>query len=261
MKVLITAPRGKMGKCLVKAASERSDMEILAGLGIKGREYIGQDIGNVAAVGREIGAPVVGALEAVTLKSEGKPIIEACDMIIDFSTTELSMEVLAMAQKYRKSIICGTTGFSFFQMERFHQAALEIPVLCAANTSSMVHLMKQAIAFTAKNLKGKVDIDIIEMHNSTKVDSPSGTAKEIEEVINRESGMSIRPGGIHSLRTGDVPSSHTVIFGGQGERIEIIHHAHNWDCYAVGACEAAGFLFGKEPGLYTMEDVIQQQQQ
>ncbi len=257
MKVIITAPRGKMGKCIVKAAAERSDMEIIAGLGIKGKEYIGQDIGNVAAVGREIGAPVVGALEAVTLKSDGKPIIEACDLILDFSTTELSMEVLAMAQKYRKPIICGTTGFSFFQMEKFNQAALEIPVLHAANTSGMVHLMKQAVAFLAKSMKGKVEIDIIEMHSATKVDSPSGTAKEIEEVINRESGMSIKPGSIHSLRTGDVPSSHIVVFGGQGERIEITHHAHNWDCYAVGACDAAEFLMGKEPGLYTMEDVIQ----
>lgn len=61
---------------------------------------------------------------------------------------------------------------------------------------------------------------------------------------------------MHSVRAGNTPSTHRVIFGCMGERLEISHDAYDWRCYASGACDAAEFMAGKGPGLYSMEDVI-----
>lgn len=254
MKVIITAPKGKMDRLVVKVAAEREDMEILVGLGVKGRNYIGKDVGLVSGLGYEVGAPVIGDLQAVTLNSCGKSAIEACDVIIDFSTVELSMEVLDRAIRYKKPLLCGTTGFNAWQLERIKEGAKEIPVLFAANTSYMVNVMKKLVGIAAGELK-EADIELIDMHDVKKVDAPSGTAKEIGEVIEKASAKKMRTDAYHSIRAGDIPSSHTVIFGGIGERIEITHHSYNWECYARGACDAAKFLFGKEAGLYSMEDV------
>lgn len=255
MKIIITAPRGKMGKMVAKVASERSDVEILAGMGVKGREYIGKDIGLVAGLGKEVGAPVLGAFGAVTQKTEGMSVIDACDIIVDFSTVKFSMEVLDEAVKHNKALLLGTTGFTFFQLEKIEAASKEIPILFAANTSLMVSVMKQIVADTAKALVDKVDMEIIDMHDALKVDMPSGTAKELAAVIKSASGKEIGSSAFHSIRAGDIPSSHTVVFGGIGERIEITHHSYNWECYAAGACDALRFLYGKEPGLYSMGDV------
>ena len=62
---------------------------------------------------------------------------------------------------------------------------------------------------------------------------------------------------IHSVRAGNTPSSHRVVFGCMGEKMEISHDAYDWRCYASGACDAVLFMKGKRAGLYTMEDVIE----
>ena len=61
---------------------------------------------------------------------------------------------------------------------------------------------------------------------------------------------------MHSVRLGDIVGDHTVIFAGNGERIELTHRAHSRDAFAKGALDAAKFLAGKKPGLYTMANVI-----
>lgn len=254
MKLLITAPKGKMGKLILKVAAESQDIEIIGALGTKGRDYIGKDAGQVAGLGYDVGALVIDNLEALI---DGKPAIEQCDVIVDFSTTELSMEVLDLALKYRKALLCGTTGFNEAQIERIHLAAGQIPILFAANTSFVVNLMSKLLEVAAATLGDRADIEIIDMHDAKKKDAPSGTAKEMGEAILQASGISVGESAYHSIRSGDIPSSHTVIFGCMGERLEITHHSYNWECYARGACDAAHFLMGKGIGLFTMKDVLE----
>ncbi|WP_027400230.1 4-hydroxy-tetrahydrodipicolinate reductase [Anaerovorax odorimutans] len=253
MKVIITAPKGKMDRLIVKVAAESDDIEIIATLGTKGRDYIGKDTGQVAGLGYDIKAPVIDSLET---KIEGKPAIEQCDIIIDFSTVELSMEVLSLAEKYKKAYVCGTTGFSEEQIKIIHNTSKEIPVLFSANTSFVVNLMSKLLEISSSALGSKADIEIIDMHDKNKKDAPSGTAKEMGQAIKEASGIELKENAYHSVRSGDIPSSHTVIFGCMGERLEITHHAYNWECYARGACIAARFLYDKTPGLYNMKDVL-----
>ena len=128
MKVIVVGPRGKMGKLITQIAAARDDMELVAGVAPAGRDYIGQDLGQAAMVGRMLGVPVVDDLESV---------IDDCDVIIDFSTKEMGMKVLELAVAHEKALVCGTTGFSAEEMQRFKDAAQKIPMLYAANTSKL----------------------------------------------------------------------------------------------------------------------------
>ncbi len=263
MKVIVIAPRGKMGKLITQIAAKREDMTLTAGVAPKGRSYVGDDLGTVAMAGKVLGVPVVDDLNDV---------IDDCDVIIDFSTKEMGMEVLELAIKHKKALVCGTTGFTPEEMERFQDAASSIPMLYAANTSKLVNIMNRLLELVTQTVGSELDIEILEMHDQWKKDAPSGTSREMGEIMAHALGKDLsdiaiygREGasprkngsiGYHSLRAGNIPSSHTVYFGGIGERLEITHHSYNWECFARGACDCAAFLAGKEPGFYTIKDVL-----
>lgn len=263
MKVIVMGPRGKMGKLITQVAAQREDMELVAGVAPKGRDYIGTDLGTAAMVGRELGVPVTDDLASV---------IDDCDVIIDFSTKEAAMEVLDLAVAHGKALVCGTTGFGPEEMNRFREASEKIPMLYAANTSKMVNVMNKLLEMVVNILKDDVDIEILEMHDQWKKDAPSGTSKEMGDIMAHAMGKELSdiavygregasprvPGtiGYHSLRAGNIPSSHTVFFGGMGERLEITHHSYNWECFARGACDCAAYLAGKPAGFYTIQDVL-----
>lgn len=263
MKVIIIGPNGKMGRTITQVAAEREDLEIVGGIGPKGRDYIGQDLGQVARIGRDLGVSITDALAAV---------IGDCDAIIDFSTRETSLAVLSSAIVHEKALVCGTTGFSEEERAQFQTAGKTIPVMLAANTSKLVNVMNRLLEIATQLVGKETDIEIMDMHDHWKVDAPSGTAKEMGELIAHELGEELkevavygREGvsprkkgeiGFHSLRLGDVPSSHTVYFGGMGERLELTHHSYNWNCFANGACDAAVFLEDKVPGFYSFQEVL-----
>lgn len=263
MKVIVIGPRGKMGKLITQVAASRDDLQLVAGIAPSGRDYIGDDLGTVAMTGKSLGVPVVDDLESV---------IGQCDVIIDFSTKEMSMSVLELAIAHKKSLVCGTTGFSEDEMQRFKDAAAHIPMLYAANTSKLVNIMNKLLEMVTVTVGNELDIEILEMHDQWKKDAPSGTSKEMGEIMahalgkelsdvavyGREGASARVPGtiGYHSLRAGNIPSSHTVFFGGMGERLEITHHSYNWECFARGACDCAAYLEGKAPGFYTIKDVL-----
>ncbi len=263
MKVIVVGPRGKMGKLITQIAAGRDDMELVAGVAPKGREYVGRDLGQVAMTGYDLGAPVVDDLASV---------IDSCDVIIDFSTKEMAMEVLDLAIAHKKALVCGTTGFSAEEMQRFKDASAFIPMLYAANTSKLVNVMNKLLEVAASSIGEEADIEILEMHDQWKKDAPSGTSKEMGEIMARTIGKELediavygRHGvsprengtiGYHSLRAGNIPSSHTVFFGFMGERLEITHHSYNWECFARGACDCAAYLADKEPGFYTIRNVL-----
>ena len=263
MKLIVVGPKGKMGKLITKIAAERDDLELVAGIGPKGRDYIGKDLGAVATIGYDLGVPVVDDLESV---------IDSCDVIIDFSTKEMAMEVVKLAVEHEKALVCGTTGFTTEEFAEFKKAAKTIPMLYAANTSKLVNIMNKLLELVTTAVGNELDIEILEMHDQWKKDAPSGTSKEMGEIMAHALGKELKdiaiygregasprvPGtiGYHSLRAGNIPSSHTVYFGGMGERLEITHHSYNWECFARGACDCAAYLKNKEPGFYTIKDVL-----
>jgi 4-hydroxy-tetrahydrodipicolinate reductase len=62
--------------------------------------------------------------------------------------------------------------------------------------------------------------------------------------------------GFATVRGGDIVGDHTVLFAGEGERIEITHKASSRLTFARGALRAAAWLAGRPAGLYDMQDVL-----
>lgn len=259
VRLIVTAPRGAMDSLIVQEAYKNGDIEVVGCVGRPGADYIGRDAGQVCGLGRDIGAAVYDSLEADV---NGTPLIRLCDVVADYSSIEMSMDVLEKCTAYNKALLCGTTGFSREQLRRFEEAAERIPVMQTANTSYVVTVMKKLLREAAAMLENKAGMEIIEAHSDTKLDAPSGTAIELAgEML---SGMKKKTADditFHSIRAGNTPSSHHVIFGCQGEMFQITHDAYDWRCYAIGACDAVLYLGDRlaegKAGAVTMFDVIE----
>ena len=273
IKTVITAPRGAMDSLCVQECFKHPDIEVIGCVGTPGKDYIGTDAGHVCGLGFDIGALVYDDIEAVM--ADGQVLIDACDVVIDYSAIALSMDVLEKCVKHHKALLCGTTGFSDEQLEAFAKASQQIPIMQTANTSYVVTVMKKLLREAAAMLKDKAGMEIIELHSDTKLDAPSGTAIELAQEmvagmtgveadtweVKREDGkMTLGDVTFHSVRAGNTPSSHHVLFGCQGEMFQITHDAYDWRCYAIGACDAALFLGGKlaagKTGSYSMMDLV-----
>ena len=263
MRIVITAPGGKMGKLVVREALKRPETFTIAGaVGRPGRDYIGKDV-SAAAMSAPVGALIYDSIE---------DIIGDCDGVIDFSTVELSMEVLAACVRHKKPLLLGTTGFDSAQEAAIAEAAKSIPIAESHNTSKAVNLVYELLRQAAAIVGAESDIDIVEMHDNKKLDAPSGTAKVMGRVIAQElhtdweqaarfgrQGVGQRQAGeitYHSVRAGNLPSSHTVIFGMDGERIEITHHAYDYGTFAKGGLECMLYLRDKAPGMYTSQQAF-----
>ena len=254
VNVVITAPKGAMDSLIIQEAYKNENIRITGVVGTPGRDYIGKDAGLVCGLGEEIGVAVCDDIEKV---------IDGCDIVIDFSRVELSMRILQACLAHNKGLIVGTTGFSEEQTAEILAAADRIPLMKAANTSFVVNVMRKILGIAAEKLGSKAKIEIIEFHSETKLDAPSGTAIELaEEMAEHAPDKSLQDIPYHSVRAGNTPSEHRVVFGCMGEKMEIAHEAYDWRCYALGACDAAIYMHEKMQeegggiGSYSMEDVI-----
>ncbi len=250
VKVVITAPKGAMDSMIVEEAWKNPELEITGCVGNPAKDYIGKDIGDiVSGIPEKTGIFIYRNIEE---------IIDACDVVLDFSTVELSMEVLECCKAHGKALFCGTTGFTEEQTAEIIAASDTIPLIKAANTSYVVNVMKKLLGEAAAMLADKCRIEIIDLHPQTKLDAPSGTALELgEEIAENAPDKTIDDITFHSVRAGNTPSSHRILFGCMGEIMTISHDAYDMRCFASGACHAAVFLGKQAPGNYTMVDVIE----
>jgi 4-hydroxy-tetrahydrodipicolinate reductase len=143
----------------------------------------------------------------------------------------------------------------------------------APNMSLGVNVLFQVLRHVATVLGADYDVEILEAHHRTKVDAPSGTALRMAAIVAETQGRSLddvavygRQGmvgrrsqteiGIQAIRAGDIVGEHTVIFGGIGERLELVHRTQSRDTFAQGAIRAAKWIVQQSPGLYSMEDLL-----
>jgi len=264
VRVIISGIMGRMGKKIAQLSFADNDVEIVAGIERPDCVHFHENVGEV--IGENVDAPIVSDLSKV---------IDKGDVIIDFAgNTEavLGHVRLAAADKNKKAMVIGTTGFSQDELKEIQELSKEIPIVLAPNMSIGVNLLFKLVKEAAKALKDKgFDIEVIEMHHRYKKDAPSGTAVKIVDILKEETGIKKvvygregiypegRPSeeiGVFALRGGDVVGEHTVIFAGLGERIELTHKAGSRDIFAKGAVEAAKWVKDKEPGLYDMQDVL-----
>ena len=196
------------------------------------------------------------------------------DVLVDFSAPDALEASLDRAISANVPILVGTTGLTPEHHARIEQAARQVAVIQAPNTSLGINLLKQLVEEATSRLGPDWDIEILEMHHRHKVDAPSGTALMLAQSAAKGRGSTIQelsrfdrisehpharePGtiGYASLRGGSVAGEHVVILATDGERIELGHRADSRMIFARGALAAAQFLVGKPAGLYSMLDVI-----
>ncbi len=194
------------------------------------------------------------------------------DVLIDFSAPEALTASLERAASAKIPILVGTTGLDDLAQTRIAQAAQQVAVLHAANTSLGVAVLADLVERAALVLGPGWDIEIAEMHHRHKADAPSGTALALGQAAARGrsapleaergrdgTGLKREEGaiGFASLRGGTVAGEHDVIFAGPEERLILSHRADSRMIFARGALAAARFLVGKPAGLYSMRDVIE----
>lgn len=195
------------------------------------------------------------------------------DVLVDFSAPEALEANLAAARSSGTPILIGTTGLGETHHALIDEAAADVAILQAANTSLGVNLLAHLVRDAAARLGTEWDIEIVEMHHRHKVDAPSGTALLLGEAAaaGRETtlGETAEEGrtgldcartegaiGFASLRGGSVAGDHQVILAADGERIELGHRAESREIFARGAIKAALWLADKPVGRYTMGDIL-----
>ena len=270
INVVVTGAAGKMGMRIINLIRETKGVELMGALERKGHSSLNQDAGVVAGSGK-LGVKIEDDLRAII--ERGSKAGKGKLIIIDFTTSPASLEHLRTAGGKGVPMVIGTTGFSPEESSELKRLAKKIPCVWSPNMSVGVNLMFKLTAEAAGILGDDFDVEIIEAHHRRKVDAPSGTALRIGELIARALGRKFENVGIYGrrgrvgqrtkkeigmqvIRAGDIVGEHTVIFGGEGERLEITHRAHSRDNFARGALRAAQWLANQKKGLYDMMDVL-----
>ena len=253
-----------MGQTLIDAVLAAPDLTLAGALEISGSALIGRDVGERS-----------GRATGLAITADPAAGVRNADVLIDFTRPEGTLAHLAACAAAKVGAVVGTTGLSAGDKKAMREFARGIPIVFAPNMSVGVNVLIKLVEVAAQRLGDDYDVEIVEMHHRHKIDAPSGTALRLGEaaatalsrdlesvgVYARQGVTGARPGraiGFASLRGGDVVGDHSVIFAGDGERIELTHRAGSRANFAQGALRAARFvaLKRKEPRLYDMQDVL-----
>ena len=209
--------------------------------------------------------------EIISKLDQGDEIRSAgADVLVDFSQPDVANAVCEAGLKSNTPLVIGTTGHSVEQRKTIESASKKLPIVLASNFSVGVNALFWLTEEAARILGDSFDLEIVEMHHRLKKDAPSGTARTLAEILQRQRKTTqLRHGregmvgerdpfeiGIHAVRGGDIVGDHTVILAGSGERLELTHRAASRETFARGALRAAHWVIGKEPGLYDMRNVL-----
>ena len=258
MKIAVMGAAGRMGRELIRAIVAEPGCSISGAIETAGSSVLGKDIGELAGL-EHIGLAVMSDA--------------ASDAIVDFTIPKASVEFARLAASSGTAAIIGTTGFDATAEAAIAEAAKQTAIVKAGNMSLGVNLLQALTRQAAAALGNDFDIEIVEMHHRGKVDAPSGTALMLGEaaaagrkIALDDHAVRARDGhtgprrsgdiGFATLRGGSVVGDHTVIFAGEGERIELIHRAADRGIFARGAVKAALWAKGRAPGLYDMSNVL-----
>lgn len=262
IKIAVCGAAGRMGQRIIVAAKE-GGCTVSGALERPGYELVGEDAGVVAGCGA-LGVKISDDLNAV---------LDACDVLIDFTTPKVSLKNLEACSIKKKAIVIGSTGFTPEERALAAELSKNIPCVLAPNMSVGVNVCFKILKDIAKTLGDDFDVEVVELHHKLKKDAPSGTAVRMGEVVAEALGRDYnqvarccREGiigertkeeiGMQTIRGGDIIGEHTVYFIGMGERIELSHRAMTRDMFSRGSVRAAKWVVGKDGGLYDMQDVL-----
>ncbi len=263
IRIAILGAAGRMGRALIATVAATPGAVLSAAIDRAGAAELGTDAGMLAGV-----SPL-----GVSVSTDLAAALAISDVLIDFTRPEGTLAAIAACRKAGKPMVIGTTGFTPEQKALIAEASQEIAVCQAANFSVGVNVLLKLVEDAARTLGDAYDVEIVEAHHRHKVDAPSGTALALGEaaatglkrnlkevaIYGREGHTGPRETqtiGFATVRGGDVIGDHTVMYLGDGERVELTHKASSRGNFAGGAVRAALWLKGQPAGSYSMRNVL-----
>ncbi|MGI6772849.1 MAG: 4-hydroxy-tetrahydrodipicolinate reductase [Clostridiales bacterium] len=248
LRIILRGCSGKMGRVVTEVAALHEDLRIVSGVDV---------FDNVSRP-----YPIFTSFAEVPVEA---------DVIVDFSNPSNIEDMLNFAVLKQMPLVIASTGFSDELIEVISKAAEKTPVFMATNMSIGINLLAQLAKTAAKVLGTSFDIEIVEAHHNQKLDAPSGTAKTLAKAV--EDGLDFEPLyvydrhdkrekrgkteiGMHAIRGGTIVGEHEIIFAGNDEVIKLSHSALSKNIFAEGALNAARYIVKKQPGLYSMQDLV-----
>lgn len=245
--IIIQGIYGRMGRTLVEKIAAREDCRVVAG--------VDREAGSVG------GVPVYTDFAQIPVQG----------VIIDFSSPAGAVAAASYGAEHGVPCVICSTGLSKEDEAILEAASAKTPVFRSANMSLGVNVLIELARQATRVLGGEFDIEIVEKHHHNKLDAPSGTALMIADAINAEADgkyeyvydrsqvrkkRDARELGISSVRGGGIVGEHEVLFCGPEEVLTLQHSAGSRGVFADGAIQAALYVMGREPGYYTMTDLL-----
>ncbi|MDR1631254.1 MAG: 4-hydroxy-tetrahydrodipicolinate reductase [Oscillospiraceae bacterium] len=251
MDIVISGCNGKLGQVITRMATERGNMQVVAGV----------DINEKFATP----FPVFASFKELPLFS--------CRVIVDASNPVVLKDLLTYALEHKIALVLATTGYGAEHLAMVEEASKEIPIFISTNMSIGINLLCELAKTAARVLGGSFDVEIVEAHHNQKLDAPSGTALTLAGAI--AEGLSYEPEytyerhsrrqkrnpreiGLHAVRGGTIVGEHEIIFAGHDEVVKLSHSAMSKEIFAVGALDAAEFIANQPVGKYSMKDMVSQ---
>ncbi|MDO4189311.1 MAG: 4-hydroxy-tetrahydrodipicolinate reductase [Lachnospiraceae bacterium] len=250
VKMIMHGCNGRMGQMITGIVEKDPEIEIVAGVDIYDKQLNSY--------------PVFKTIDDVNVDA---------DVVVDFGAVAAIDGLLSWCEKTNTPCVVCTTGLSEEQINNVTKVSNSVAMLRSANMSLGINTLIKLLKEATKVFAGAgFDVEIVEKHHRMKLDAPSGTAIALADAVNeavnneytyvydRSTRREQRPDkeiGISAVRGGTIVGDHDVIFAGEDEVITFSHTAYSRAVFGKGAIQAAKFLCGKAPGLYTMADVVE----
>ena len=263
IKVIVTGASGRMGIQILKKIIQDKSFTLFGATESLGHPSLGKDIGQILKI-KKTGILITDNIIELFAKA---------DAVIDFTVPTATLDHAKYSAQARIVHVIGTTGFNKSQLRKIDFAAQHATIIKSGNMSLGMNLLESIVKIASSKLDSSFDIKINETHHKHKIDAPSGTAimlgkaaadgknKKLENImkINRINtiGKNLKDKIVmSSFRKGEAVGDHEIIFSSNDETIKIQHLAKNRGIFANGALQAVKWGMNKEPGLYSMADVL-----
>ena len=263
LDVAVVGATGRMGRAVIRCLADTQDMRLAGAVTEATDPALGQDAGEVC------GLQAAG----VALTDDPRAGLRSAQVAVDFTLPSATESNVAAAAAGGVALVVGTTGLAPEQTAALQSGAERIPIVYARNMSIGMAVFKDLVGRAAAALDDDYDVEILDAHHAQKVDAPSGTALELGERVAAARGQPLarlavyaRHGhtgprergtvGFSVVRAGRIVGDHSVLFAGAEERVELVHRAADRAVFARGALRAAGWVVGRSPGMYSLEDVL-----
>jgi 4-hydroxy-tetrahydrodipicolinate reductase len=251
INITITGALGRMGKILIKRISTNKKLKLFSLTDIKSGKII----------------------NGIKTQKNNLEAFKKTDVIIDFSRPKASLEILNYAEKLKKKVVIGTTGFTKKQNNLIKNYSKKIAIFKSGNMSLGINLLEYIVNILSKKIPSDYHIGINDNHHRKKVDYPSGTAlmlanavskgknKNLDSIkgktfLNKKGNLQKNKINFFITRKGNTIGKHSVLFNNKIENIELKHSAFSRELFADGALNASIWISKKNKGLFNMQDMF-----